>query len=153
MCLISLGKHAFCYWVACIVIFSILCCRSVSLSLKMTLCLKKRRKMLKVHCWRYFSHNYLTYPYKISVSPSFFTTNHMHSISKIPVTKSSVSVFPEPPGHCSCLHISSCVYRISSRLEPEDSPPLHLPTLTVVGRAAQSSGGSSGAQPALQNSV
>lgn len=31
---------------------SLLCCRSVLHSPKMTLCLKKRVEMLKVHCWR-----------------------------------------------------------------------------------------------------
>lgn len=62
-------------------------------------------------------------------------------------------VLPESPVHCSCLHSASCLHRVPSRLEPEDSPPLHLPTLPLLGRAPQSPGGSSGAQPTLQSSV
>ena len=50
------------------------CCRNVSLSLKTTLCLKRRRKMWKVHCWRLnffinFLHFGLSYPEKKCLFP------------------------------------------------------------------------------------
>lgn len=62
-------------------------------------------------------------------------------------------VLPESPVHCSCLYSASCLHRVPSGLEPEDSPPLHLPTLPLLGRAPQSPGGSSGAESTLQSSV
>lgn len=67
------------------------------------------------------------------------------------VFKGFPSVLLEPPSQCS--HCSSCVHPVSSRLEPEDSSPPDLSGLPFMGRAAQGSGRSSGAQPALQGTV
>lgn len=67
------------------------------------------------------------------------------------VFKGFPSVLLEHPSHCS--HCSSCVHPVSSRLEPEDSSPPDLSGLPFMGRAAQGSGGSSRAQPALQGTV
>ncbi|XP_056157043.1 uncharacterized protein LOC130131390 [Lampris incognitus] len=47
----------------------------------------------------------------------------------------------EPPGQCSWFHSSPCLHRVPNRLEPEDSPPVHLPAPLLMGRAPQSTGG------------
>lgn len=114
--------------------------------------------MLKVHCWRldFFLYFFIfCYICTKCLSLHIFSVvplvlqSHMCSIVQIGVP----SIFSESPGHCPSLHSSSRLHRVPSRLEPEDSPPLHLPTLAVMGRAPQSPGRSSGAQPALQSSV
>ncbi len=126
----------------------VFCCRSVSHSLKMTLCLRKRRRVLKIPCWRldFFSLLLTCWPVMFILSSRLC---HLNPFLMYPV----LSLFPESSGYCSGLHRSSRLHRVPSGLEPEDSPPLHLPALPVVGRAPESSGGSSGAQPALQSSV
>lgn len=69
------------------------------------------------------------------------------------VFKGFPSVLLEPPSHCSHCRSSSCVHPVSSRLEPKDLSPPDLSGLPFMGRAAQGSGRSSGAQPALQGTV
>lgn len=72
----------------------------------------------------------------------------------IPSASELIPLSPtEPPGHSSCLHCSSHLQGVPSRLEPEDPPPLHLVAVAVVDGAAESSGGGSGAQQQLQSSV
>lgn len=69
----------------------------------------------------------------IIITPSLVSFIHIclhHALPDQPV------LFIEPPGHYSCLHCTPDVHGVSCRLEPEDAPPLHLPSLPFLGRTA-----------------